>query len=601
MLREPPQKNLTDWALYRRLLTEARSCWALILATFATGLLASPLALLTPLPMKVAVDHVISAKPIPAWLQAFLPHGAGASVGAALILAVSLVVGIALLSKLQECAYYLISTYASENLVRGFRARLFRHAQRLSVLYHDQKGTTDSLYRIQYDAPAISYVAVQGVTPFVTAIVTVVTMLYVTWRIDPQIAWIAIAITPLLLGGFQLYRSRLRESSSRLKQFESSTFSIVQEVLGALRVVKAFGQEDREQERFVRHTNMSIKARIQFAFLDSCFGSMLGLIVAGGTAAGLYVGVRHVQAGSITLGEMIMVMAYLGMLLAPLNRISHQAGSLQAHFASAERAFTLLDTEPDVPEKPDARHLPRASGEIVFRDVSFSYVSERAVLHNVSFRVPPKTRVGIAGHTGSGKSTLMSLLMRFHDPGTGAILLDGIDLRDYRLRDLRDQFGIVLQDPVLFSTSIYENIIYGRPDATREMVQTAARQANAHQFISSLPGGYDTQVGDRGMSLSGGERQRISLARAFLKNAPILVLDEPTSSVDVNTEAEIMDAVQRLMEGRTTFIIAHRLSTLEHCDTCLHMKDGHLVEIKDLRENKPPRTTRIAVDAAQAC
>ena len=590
MSRDSPQKKHSDWALYRRLLAESRSCWGLIAATFAVGLLASPLSLLEPLPMKIAIDHAISGKPLPAYLRAVVPDGALGPAGVVVLLAVGLVVGIALLSKLQESAYYLIATFASEKLVRSFRVRLFRHAQRLSVLYHDQKGTTDSLYRIQYDATAISYVAVYGVTPFISAIVTVVATLYVTWRIDPEIAWIAIGVTPLLLGGFQIYRKRLRDSSERLKNFESLTFSVVQEVLGALRVVKAFGQEDREQDRFVQHANRSIKAHLQFAFIDSCFGTVLGLIVAVGTAAALFVGVRHVQSGTITLGELVMVMAYMGMLLAPLNRISRQAGSLQSHLASAERAFSLLDADPDVPEKSDTRELSRASGDIVFQDVSFSYVGDRPVLDGVSFHVPPRTRVGIAGQTGSGKSTLMSLLMRFHDPSSGSILLDGVDLRDYRVSDLRDQFAIVLQEPVLFSTSIYENIIYGRPDAGREMVESAARLANAHDFISALPEGYETQVGDRGMSLSGGERQRISLARAFLKDAPILVLDEPTSSVDVATEAGIMDAVRRLMEGRTTFIIAHRLSTLEHCDICLHMKDGRLTKIEDLR-----KTAKVAV------
>ena len=591
------EKKPSDGVLYRRLLREARPCWGWVILTFATGLIASPLALLNPLPMKIAVDNVVSAKPLPDSLRAFVPDAAAGSAGAALVLMLVLVLGIALLSKIQECVYYMVSTYANEKLVCGFRSRLFRHAQRLSVLCHDQKGTTDTLYRIQYDAPAISYIAVHGVTPFVTAIVTVVGMLYVTWTIDPQIAWIAIGITPLLLGGFQLYRNGLRESSSRLKETESSTFSVVNEVLGALRVVKAFGQEDREQGRFLKHTHRSIRARLRFAFLDSCFGMLLGMIVAGGTAAGLYIGVSHVQSGVITLGELIMVMAYLGMLLAPLNRISQQAGSLQAHFASADRAFTLLDTEPDVPEKPHARALVRATGGIEFRDVSFGYVSDRAVLQGISFRIPPRTRVGIAGHTGSGKSTLMSLLMRFYDPTSGEILLDGVDLRDYRIADLRAQFGIVLQEPVLFSTSIYENIIYGRPDATREMVEAAARHANAHKFITALPDGYDTPVGDRGMSLSGGERQRISIARAFLKDAPVLVLDEPTSSVDVNTEAGIMDAVRRLMEGRTTFIIAHRLSTLEHCDLCLHMKDGRLVEIRDPRKTPSPADAKPALAA----
>lgn len=583
MLIESPPEKLADRALYRRLLSEARPCWGLILATFGVALLASPLALLAPFPLKVAVDCIIGAKPLPEFLRFFMPDDGANPIGAMIVLTVGLVLGIAFLTKLQEAAHYVIATYTSEKLVRGFRARLFRHAQRLSVLYHDRKGISDSLYRIQWDAPAISYVAVHSVTPFITAIVTVVSMLYVIWRIDPQVAYIAIGVTPLLLVCFRIYRKRLRESSDRLKTLESRTFSVVQEVLGALRVVKAFGQEDREQDRFVNRANMTIKASLRLAFVDSCFSMLLGLVMAIGTAGALYLGVRHVQAGIVTLGELVLVMSYLGMLLTPLNRISHQAGSLQSHFASAQRAFTLLDTDPDVPEKPHAVALAKASGEIAFRDVSFGYVSGREVLKGVSFHVPPKTCVGIAGHTGSGKSTLMSLLMRLHDPSTGSIQLDGVDLRDYRLGDLRDQFAIVLQEPVLFSTSIYENIAYGRPDASREMIESAARFANAHDFISALPGGYETEVGDRGMSLSGGERQRISLARAFLKDAPVLVLDEPTSSVDVTTEAAIIDAMQRLMAGRTTFIIAHRLSTLEHCDVCLHLKEGRLTEIEDLR------------------
>ena len=581
MATEPTrQDKVTDWSLYRRLIHEARPCWGLIIATFLIGLLASPLALLQPLPLKVAVDSVISGHPLPGFLEGIVPAG---SAGVDILLVVVLVIGIALLAKLRDTADYLIGTYTSEMLVRGFRAKLFRHAQRLSVLYHDRKGTTDSLYRIQYDAPAISYVAVYGVTPFITAIVTVVSMLVITWRIDPDIACVAMALIPLMLGSFHLYRGKLRDRAKHLKENQSSTFSVVQEVLGALRVVKAFGQENREQKRFIKHADKSINAQLRYAILDSSFAAMLGLIIACGTAAALYVGVRHVQNGSVTIGELVMVMSYLAMLMAPLDRISRQAGSLQSHFASAERAFTLLDTEPDVPENTDARHITRPQGSVGFRDVSFGYETARPVIQGISFEVSPRTRVGIAGHTGSGKSTLMSLLMRFYDPSSGAILLDGVDLRDYSVSELRDQFAIVLQDPVLFSTSIYENIVYGRPGATREAVESAARLANAHQFIMALPDGYDTQVGDRGMSLSGGERQRISLARAFLKDAPILVLDEPTSSVDVNTESGIMEAVQRLMEGRTTFIIAHRLSTLENCDICLQIKGGRLVEVRKMR------------------
>jgi ATP-binding cassette subfamily B protein len=272
-------------------------------------------------------------------------------------------------------------------------------------------------------------------------------------------------------------------------------------------------------------------------------------------------------------------MGYLSQLYTPLRTIGRKAGSLQSHLASAERAFSLLDEAPDVAERPNARPLLRPSGSVMFRTVSFAYDKDRLVLDNLSFEVRAGTRVGVVGATGAGKTTLVSLLMRFYDPSDGQILLDGVDLRDYKLTDLRNQFAIVLQEPVLFSTSIAENIAYSRPDARYDEIIAAAKAANAHEFIVSLPQGYETQVGERGMQLSGGERQRIALARAFLKDAPILILDEPTSSVDINTEAVIVKAVEQLMQGRTTFIITHRVSTLTNCDMLLEIGNGRLVDV----------------------
>ena len=270
-------------------------------------------------------------------------------------------------------------------------------------------------------------------------------------------------------------------------------------------------------------------------------------------------------------------MSYLGQLYSPLKTIGKKAASLQGHLVGAERAFSVLDQERDVPERPNAVSLRGASGSISFRNVSFSYDEGHPVLHHISFDVPAGARVGISGRTGAGKTTLLSLLTRLYDPTSGAILLDGSDLREYRLADLRNQFAIVLQEPVLFSTSIAENIAYARPDATEEEIVRAAKQADAHDFILGLANGYQTVVGERGMRLSGGERQRIALARAFLKDAPVLLLDEPTSSVDMKTEKAIMTATERLMQGRTTFLIAHRLSTLEYCDVRLEIEHGRLV------------------------
>jgi ATP-binding cassette subfamily B protein len=298
-----------------------------------------------------------------------------------------------------------------------------------------------------------------------------------------------------------------------------------------------------------------------------------------GTAAVLYIGIVHVQLGLLSLGSLLLVMGYLAQLYSPLKTISRKIARFQTHLASAERAFNLLDEAPDVAERADARPVVRAAGRVAFEDVSFAYDGVQPVLSRVSFEIAPGTRVGVAGRTGAGKTTLTSLLTRFYDPSAGRILLDDLDLRDYKVADLRNQFAIVLQEPVLFSTSIAENIAYARPGASQTEIVRAAEAANAHDFIVSQPEGYDTRVGERGMLLSGGERQRIALARAFLKDAPILIMDEPTSSVDIRTESAIMEAMERLMTGRTTFMIAHRLTTLESCDLLLVIQDGQLVDL----------------------
>jgi ATP-binding cassette subfamily B protein len=355
--------------------------------------------------------------------------------------------------------------------------------------------------------------------------------------------------------------------------------SVVQEVFGAVRVVMAFGQEEREHERFVRHSTHSMRGQMRVATIQGGFDLLMGTLIAVGTAAALVIGVTHVRAGMLTVGELLIVMAYLAQLYAPIDTISKKATVLQSSLASADRVLTLLDRMPDVVEQPDARPLDRAAGAVEFRDVSFAYENAHHVLEHVSFTIAPGTRVGIVGTTGAGKTTLINLLTRFYDPLAGQVMLDGADVRSYRLADLRNQFGIVLQDPVLFPRSIAENIAYARPSATEEEIVAAARAANAHDFIVQLPDGYQTLVGERGMRLSGGERQRISIARAFLRDAPILLLDEPTSSLDSATEAVIMEAMVRLMHGRTTFMIAHRLSTLSVCDVCLRLERGRPIEL----------------------
>jgi ATP-binding cassette subfamily B protein len=569
----------SNWILFRRLWQQVRPYWRYIAGMLLLSLLAPPLALLTPLPLKIAVDNVLGGQPLPRFLDACLPVAWTHSENALLALVVVLLVGTTMLTQLRNFASTLLSTYAGEKLLRSFRTQLFRHVQRLSLAYHDTQGTSDSIYRIQTDTLAVQRI-VTAIAPFVSEAFTVAGMIYVTALINWRLALAAFAVAPVIFLVSRNHRKRMRRQSREVKKLESSALAVVHEVLGAARVVKAFGQEDRETERFVRRSNEGMRARLALVFAARNFNLMAAGITALGMAALLFIGVRDIQAGRMTLGDLVLVMGYAAQLRGPLKSLSKRTGNTQLLLASAERAFALLGETPDVVERPNARPLVRARGAVEFRNVSFAYDKERPVLRDVSFEVEPGSCLGLAGTTGAGKTTLASLLTRFYDPTAGSILLDGVDLRDYRLSDLRHQFAIVLQEPVLFSTSIGENIAYARPGASEDEIIAAAKAANAHDFISRLPQGYDTLVGERGMRLSGGERQRISVARAFLKDAPVLILDEPTSSVDVNTESAIVQAMERLTRGRTTFLITHRATALKPCDLVLRIEDGRVAALE---------------------
>ncbi len=574
-----PETKATDLAIYRRLLWQARPFLPHIMVLFLLGLMSTPLALLAPVPLKIVVDCVIGSEPVPGILQRALPAALTASRAALLGFAVALVLGVAFLAQLQSMLAMVLRTYTAERLVQDFRARLFQRVQRLSFVFHDKRGASDAAYRIQQDTISIQHIAIDGAIPFITSSVTLGAMLYVIARLDWQLCVVAVAIAPALFVLARFYRTNLRRRAHAAKHLESRAQGVVYEVLSALRVVKAFGQEDREQARFVGTSRLGMQERIRLAAAQGALGLLVGVTTAVGAAATLFIGVRHVLNGELLLGELLLVMGYLTQLYDPLKTISRKIASLQSHLASAERAFALLDEPSDVPESARARALTRARGAIAFDNVTFGYGSDRPVLQDVSFEVTPGLRVGIAGRTGAGKSTTLHLLTRFFDPASGRVLLDGVDVRDYKVADLRHQFAIVLQEPVLFSTSIAENIAYARADASSEEIIAAARAANVHDFIAGLPEGYATSVGERGMRLSGGERQRIALARAFLKDAPILLLDEPTSSVDLRTEASILDALERLMHGRTTFMVAHRLGTLKGCDLLLQFEDDGRVQV----------------------
>ena len=576
-MTEPRQYR--DFDLYRRLLREARLFWPFIATLLALQLLSTPLVLLTPVPLKIVVDNVLGSEPIPGWLGWLVPSSVASDSLRLLVYAVALLVAVALLQYLRILIVWLMSAYAGNKLLVSFRAKLFDHMQRLSFTYHDHKGSMDSMYRIQYDTMSIQQIATEGVIPFVAGGVTLVAMLWITMQIDAVLALVALLIVPPLFFLTNISRKIINRQWRDLKAKESTAIGVVHETLSALRLVKAYGKENVARQHFESKSEKVVQDQVRIAFTEGGFDLFIALTIALGTGAVLFIGARHVQSGVITLGDLLLVMGYLAQLYAPLQTVTKTVAQLQSALAGAARVFSVLDEKPKVTERDHARPLERAQGELEFRNVEFGYEGGRRVLDRTSFRIPSCSRVGIFGPTGAGKTTLVSLLLRFYDPSRGNILLDGVDLRDYAIADLRKQYALVLQESVLFSASIGENISYARADATREEIIEAARAANAHDFISALPAGYETMVGERGMRLSGGERQRISLARAFLRNAPILVLDEPTSAVDIATERLIIEALDRLMEERTTFIIAHRLSSLERCDMWLRLENGKSAQL----------------------
>jgi ATP-binding cassette, subfamily B, bacterial len=567
-----------DFAILRRLLLEARPYWAHLAGIVSVEFLATPLALLAPLPLKIVVDSVVGTEALPRFLNRMVPPQ-WQEPTTLLIVAIAVLVVTAVLTQLQAVGATYLRVLSGGRMVLDFRNQLFAHGQRLSLARHDMKGVTDALYRIQYDTASIQNVAIFGVIPILSATVTVAAMLYVTAQINTRLALVAILVAPIMVVLTKAYRQPLRNRWREQKLLDHAAMSVINEVFSSLRVVKAFTQEQREGRRYVAKAREELASRLNVTLLQGSFDLSASLATAVGTGAVLFFGVGAIRAGAMTIGDLLIVMAYLGLLYAPLRTIGGSAAVLQNSFASAERAFALLDESPDVPESPGALPLSAARGDLELVDVSFGYDPAQPILRGISLKIPAGTRVGIAGKTGAGKTTLISLLMRFFDATAGQILLDGVDVKRYRLKDLRRQYSIVLQDTVLFSTTIRENIAYAKPDATEAELVAAARSARAHDFIVTLPEGYDTRVGERGMRLSGGERQRIALARAFLRDAPILILDEPTSSVDVKTEASIMEAMAELKQGRTTLMIAHRLTTLSDCDMLIRLEEGRIVTV----------------------
>jgi ATP-binding cassette subfamily B protein len=497
-----------------------------------------------------------------------------------LAICATLLVSIALLNCLLSLASWLLSTYTGEKLVHDFRGQLLFHAQRLSLSVHDRRGANDIAYRIQYDAPAIQNLFLQGMVPLLSSAFTFVAMLVVTMRMSWHIASIAAIVSPVLFVLARNSSSKVRRRYDEVRELDSSAMLVLHEALSCLRAVKAFGQEAYEDELFRRKSRQRMTEQVRLASIQAGFHVLIGFCVALAAAVALVMGVTEVRQQTMTVGEFLLVMAYMAQLYEPLRMISTNIPELQSTVASLHRAFALLEETPELQETAAPAEPLRVRGEVEFQNVSFQYTAAgRNVLNGISFHVRPGMRVGLVGPSGSGKSTLVNLLTRFYDPSNGAILIDRTDLREYNLAELRQQFSIVPQEPMLFSTTVAGNIAYANPQASRAEVIRASKLANAHEFIERLPLGYDTPMGDAGTGLSGGERQRLAIARAFLKDTPLLILDEPTSAVDLRTEQLIMEALDTLMTGRTAFMIAHRLSTLERCDAVLVLQNGTLQSI----------------------
>ena len=458
------------------------------------------------------------------------------------------------------------------------RTDLYSYLQSLSLKYHDARRSSDSSFRVAYDSQSIQTIYNKGFTNIFGSTITLAGTFVIMVRLDWQLTLLSLAIVPLIVAAIYFFAHRIRRESTFIQEQESAMLAQAQEGLSSIRMVHAFGREEFEVRQFHRQARQSLQANLRLTLTNVNSALVISTLMVIGTAAMYYVGTLHVLAGTLTLGSLLVFSAYLLMLYQPLESLTYTAWAMEGAAAGAKRCFEVLDRQDDVVDSPKAIAILSARGSIEFQNVSFAYAQDRDVLHNLDLTISPNQIVALVGGTGAGKSTLLSLVPRFYDPTSGSVTLDGCDLREITKRSLRAQIAIVLQDTLLFSTSVRENIAYGRPDATEEEIVDAARRAQADEFIRQMPNGYQSAVGERGGHLSVGQRQRLGIARAFLKNAPVLLLDEPTSALDPMTESAIMETIKELMRGRTTLIATHRLATVHDVDQIIVLKHGHIVE-----------------------
>lgn len=531
-----------------------------------------------PWPIKIVVDNLLQSKKLPSWLGHFVSGMFGQDKLAILNFAVAAVAVIAVVGAISSYFEKYLTTSVSQWVAHDLRRTLYNHIQRLSLTEHDEARTGDLISRVTSDIEAIQDFinsAMLGILVNAFTLLGMIgVMLYINWRFT----LIALSVAPALFLVVFYFTRRIKKSSRAVRKKESELLSIVEEALTSVRVVKAFAREDYEVRRFTSQSRDNLEAALEARSIKAKLSPVVEVIVALGTCLVLWYGARLVLAGQLSAGLLIVFLLYLGKMYKPMRELSKMTDNISKAVVGYERIQEVLGIEISVRDLPQARRASRFKGKIEFDHVNFSYDEATPVLKDISFKIEPGQVAAVVGPSGTGKTTIISLIPRFYDPQSGEVRIDGKDVRRYTLKSLREQISFVLQDTILFRAPIWENIAYGKPDASHEEIMRAAEVANAHEFIEKMADGYDTMLGERGVTLSGGQRQRIAIARAVIRDTPILVLDEPTSGLDAASEEAVIEALDRLMKNRTTILIAHHLGTIRHADVIFVVKDSELVE-----------------------
>jgi subfamily B ATP-binding cassette protein MsbA len=534
--------------------------------------------LLEPWPLKIVFDTVAGAKPLPEWVRRLFPFAASTDKMAVLEFAALAVIAIAVIEAVFSYIEKYTTTDAGQWVMHDLRRMVYNHVQHLSLGYHTQKRTGDLISRITSDVDTVQNFIVSNLLGFVVDVLTLAGMASIMFYLNWRFTLIALSVAPLLFAVSWFFTRRSKKASRDVRQKEGEMASLMQEVLSAIGVVKAFAREDYEQERLEQQSAESVRLALHARSLKAKLAPAVGIVVALGTALVLWYGGRLVVLGNLSAGSLIVFIWYLGKMYKPMQDFAKMSDAFTKAAVSYERVREILDTPPAVRDLPDAIEAPPLKGAIEFEDVQFGYDAARPILRDINLKAEAGRMTALVGPTGSGKSTIASLIGRFYDPTSGSISIDGMDLRELRQKSLHDQLSFVLQENILFHATIAQNIAYGKPGATFDEIRRAAESANADGFISALPQGYDTMVGERGTTLSGGQRQRIAIARAIIRDAPVLILDEPSSGLDAASEELVFQALDRLIEGKTATVIAHRFSTIRRANAIYVIEDGRIVE-----------------------